>query len=144
MTASAATPGLLVVTHGLLANELRAAVQRIVENEHRVAAVSIDWDDDVELATTKIRDAIDEVDRGMGAVILTDMFGGTPTNLALTFYEPGRIEVVTGVNLSMLVKFTNIAAPVGARELADRLATEGRKAIQVATGLLDGATESPP
>jgi len=130
-------PGLLVVSHGQLAEELRQAVLKIIDADHAVAAVSIDWDDNPEQATARIRDAVKTVDIGGGVVILTDMFGGTPTNLALTFYEPDRVEIVTGVNLPMLVKFTNLRGVQSPRALAERLAERGREAIHVASGMLD-------
>lgn len=114
---------------------------RIIDDEASVAAVSIDWDDDADQAQERIRQAVESVDSGAGVVILTDMFGGTPTNLALTLYEPDRIEVVTGVNLPMLVKFTNLRSAASPRALAEQLAERGREAIQVASGMLDGRAE---
>ena len=132
-----ATPALLVVTHGRLAEELLRAIRRIVEDEPRVFAAAIDWDDDVARSGDRIREAIETADDGAGVVVLTDMFGGTPTNLALSACEPGRVEVVTGVNLPMLVKYTNLRDATGPRELAEELAERGREAIQVASGLLE-------
>lgn len=131
--------GLLVVTHGNLARELVAATRRIVGDVDRLEAVSIDWDDDVEAARTTIEDAIRRLDRGDGVLVLTDMFGGTPTNLALSLLEPGRIEIVTGVNLPMLIKFTNLREEEHAGEVARRIAKQGMRSIQVASEVL-----SPP
>jgi len=131
-------PGLLVVSHGRLAVELRRALLKIIDAGASVAAVSIGWDDDTEQAKEKIRQGVDSVDGGGGVVILTDMFGGTPANLAMTFCEPDRVEVVTGVNLPMLVKFTNLRSSMTPRQLAEELAECGRQAIQVASGLLEG------
>jgi PTS system mannose-specific IIA component len=144
---NAAAPGLLVVSHGRLAAELRNALLRIIDAGASVAAVSIGWDDDTETARERIRQGIDSVNGGGGVVILTDMFGGTPANLALTFCESDRVEVVTGVNLPMLIKFTNLRASMTPRELAEELAERGRRAIQVASGLLErrpAASEGDP
>ena len=135
---NAAPPGLLIVSHGGLAEEFRRALLRIIDAGATVAAVSIGWDDDTELAKGRIREGLDAVDGGGGVVVLTDMFGGTPANLAMTFCEPGRVEVVTGVNLPMLIKFTNLRSSMTPRQLAEELAERGRQAIQVASGLLEG------
>ena len=144
MSTTPAAPGLLVVSHGQLAEELRRSVLKIIEAEHAVAAVSIDWDDDADQATERIRAGVESVDSGGGVVILTDMFGGTPTNLALQLYEADRVEIVTGVNLPMLVKFTNLRGDAqGPRALAERLADRGRQAIHVASGMLDKTPGSP-
>ena len=101
-------PGLLVVSHGTLAGELVDAVRRIVADVDALEAVSIGWDVDMEEAGRRIQEAIARVDREGGVLVLTDMFGGTPSNLALSLLEPGRIEVVTGVNLPMLIKCVNL------------------------------------
>jgi PTS system mannose-specific IIA component len=129
--------GLLVVSHGRLAEELVEAVRTIVGSVDGLEAVSIGWDVEVTRATKLIVDAVRRVDRGAGVLILTDMFGGTPTNLGLSLYEHGRIEVVTGVNLPMLVKFTNLRGEFELHEVARRIASQGRDAIQVASSFLD-------
>ena len=92
--------GLLVVTHGRMAEDLVESAKRIVGDVVGLAAVSIDWNDDVDDATERIREAVRELDRGDGVLVLTDMFGGTPTNLALSLLDPGKLEIVTGVNLA--------------------------------------------
>lgn len=129
-------PGLLVVTHGRLAEELVNATRTIVEHFHSLDAVSIGWDDDPILARRRIEEAIRRVDQGSGVLVLTDMFGGTPTNLALSFLDPGKVEVVTGVNLPMLLKLTNLRDDALLAEIARRIAEQGRQAIQVASDLL--------
>jgi PTS system mannose-specific IIA component len=134
--------GLLVLTHGRLAEELVAALHTIVADAGNVEAVSIGWDDDVEDATRRIEAAIDSLDRGAGVLVLTDMFGGTPTNLALALHEQGRVEIVTGVNMPMLIRFTTLGEVSTLEQAADRLAEQGREAIHVASRLLD-APEKP-
>ena len=133
---------LLVVTHGSLAEDLVSAAQRIVGNSSAMAAVSIDWDGDVEAARRRIEQEIARLDDGDGVLVLTDMFGGTPSNLALSLLEPGRIEIVTGVNLPMLIKFTNLRERLDLAEAARRIADNGRDAIRVASQMLQGPTRS--
>jgi PTS system mannose-specific IIA component len=96
--------GVVVVTHGQLAAELVNAAEAIVGDLPQFAAVSIGWHDDTEDAREEIRQAIARLQDDSGVLVLTDMFGGTPTNLGLSFVEPDRVEVVTGVNLPMLIK----------------------------------------
>jgi PTS system mannose-specific IIA component len=134
--------GLLVVTHGQLANELAKAVTRVVGEVEALEAVSIGWDDEPSDASRRIDEAIRRVDRGQGVLLLTDMFGGTPTNLALSLHDTGSIEIVTGVNLPMLIKFTNLRQDQDLHATASQIAEDGRAAIQVASHLLD-AEQSP-
>jgi PTS system mannose-specific IIA component len=138
-------PGLLVVSHGTLAGELVDAVRRIVADVDALEAVSIGWDVDMDEAGRRIQEAIARVDREGGVLVLTDMFGGTPSNLALSLLEPGRIEVVTGVNLPMLIKCVNLREQAELSEVARRVAEQGRQAIQVASELLakPRSTETP-
>lgn len=131
-------PGLIVVSHGTLAGELVDAVRRIVADVEALEAVSIGWDVDMEQATQRIQEAIARVERKGGVLVLTDMFGGTPSNLALSLLEPGRIEVVTGVNLPMLIKCVNLRGEAELSEVARRVAEQGRQSIQVASELLEG------
>jgi len=128
--------GLLVVTHGRVAEELVASARRIVGDVEGLEAVSIDWNDDVDEATRRIGEARRRVDSGQGVLLLTDMFGGTPTNLALSLLEPGKLEIVTGVNLPMLIKFTNLREERSLLETADAIAEEARQAVRVASRLL--------
>jgi len=128
--------GLLVVTHGRLAEELVHAATTIVGPVEGLEAVSIGWDDDVSGARKRIEDAVGRLGREDGVLILTDMFGGTPTNIALSLLEDGRVEVVTGVNLPMLIKFTNLREHVVLSDVSRNLAEQGRRAIHVASELL--------
>src|SRR5437762_12364573 len=101
--------GVVVVTHGQLATELVNAAEMIVGDLPQFTAVSIGWHDDVGDAREEIAQAIDRVSGGGGVLLLTDMFGGTPSNLGMTFLEKDRIEVITGVNLPMLIKLADLA-----------------------------------
>ncbi len=125
LTCEATDVGLLVVTHGRLAEELVNAVRTIVGTLEGLEAVSIDWDDDVAEATRRIEAAMRRVDRGAGVLILTDMFGGTPTNLGAVAARAGQVEVVTGVNLPMLIKFANLRDDPDLHEVARRIAIAG-------------------
>ena len=130
-------PGLLVVTHGKLAGELEKAARRIVGDVTKMASISLDWDDDVVDARRRIEEGIGKVAVDGRVLILTDMFGGTPSNVALSLLEPGKIDVVTGVNLPMLIKFANLQALDGFDETVRRIAQQGRDAIQVASEVLE-------
>ena len=131
--------GLLVITHGQVAKELVAAVGKIVGQINNLEAVSIDWNDDVGEATRRIEEARNRVDRGRGVLLLTDMFGGTPTNLALSMLEPGKLEIVTGVNLPMLIKFANLDEELSLPDAAREIADEAREAVHVASQLLQAS-----
>ena len=133
--------GLLVVTHGAVAEELVRAAQRIVKNTGPIAALALDWDQDVEEVRQQIETKVAELEEGEGVILATDMFGGTPTNIALTFLDPGKTEVVTGVNLPMVIKFTNLPRDVDVREAAETIAERGRSAISVAGEILSRRTE---
>jgi PTS system mannose-specific IIA component len=134
--------GVVVVTHGQLATELVNATETIVGDLPRFAAVSIGWHDDVEQARQEIADAVARVARPQGVIILTDMFGGTPSNLAITLIEEGRVEVVTGVNLPMLIKLASLHDAPNLRDVARRIREDGRGAIWVASDLLLGESRS--
>jgi PTS system mannose-specific IIA component len=134
--ANGSTVGVVVVTHGQLATELLNAAEMIVGDLPAFTAVSIGWHDDVEVARRVIEQAIGKVDRGHGVLLLTDMFGGTPSNLGMTFLEPERVEVVTGVNLPMLIKLAKAPESPELLALARGLCDHGRTAIRVASDLL--------
>jgi PTS system mannose-specific IIA component len=104
--------------------------------------LSIGWDDPVEVARKAIEDSLQDVDDGDGVLILTDMFGGTPTNLSLAFLEKGRVEIVTGVNLPMLIKYANHRENYSLTRAAEELASQGRDAIHVASVLLGNDTDA--
>jgi len=133
--------GLLVISHGRLAEELVQAATTIVGPVEALEAVSIGWDDDVAGARARIEAAVGRVGADQGVLILTDMFGGTPTNIALSLLDEDRVEVVTGVNLPMLIKFTNLREQIGLRDVSRRIAEQGRRAIHVASELLAGGGE---
>jgi PTS system mannose-specific IIA component len=129
--------GVVVVTHGQLATELVNAAEMIVGDLPHITAVSIGWHEDVNDAREDISQAIKRVESGSGVLLLTDMFGGTPSNLGMTFLETDKVEVITGVNLPMLIK----VASLGGRNLlavAREMRDDGRSAIWVASDLLRG------
>lgn len=142
MTAPAGpTVGLLLLSHGPLANALRETVHMLEPDEpDEIGALSLAWDEATETATRRLEKAIAQHDQGRGVVLLTDMFGGTPSNLALAFLEPGVIEIVTGINLPMVVKARALAREgKSARDIAHILVERGRRAIVAAGELVDGA-----
>ena len=129
--------GILLVTHGKLAEELRTAALTIQPGLERIVAVALEWSETGEDASEKIRRGLEQADEGDGAVILTDMFGGTPTNLALPFLSRDRVEIVTGVNLPMLLKCATLqrsGRPV--TEVAHVAKDRGQRSIYVASDLL--------
>ena len=127
--------GVVVVTHGQLATELVNATEAIVGDLPRFAAVSIGWHEDTADAREEIAQAVARVDQGQGVLILTDMFGGTPANLAVTFVSD-HVEVITGVNLPMLIKLARPQKPAELAALAREMREHGRHAIWVASDLL--------
>jgi PTS system mannose-specific IIA component len=134
--------GLLVVTHGGLAFELMRALEKVVGPLDRVRGLSLDWDDDLVTARRAVDEAIVALDPGGGVLILTDMFGGTPTNVALAFLREG-VEIVTGVNLPMLIRFAGIRDRCDLREAAVRIRDQGRQSIVLATEYLAGGPGGP-
>jgi PTS system mannose-specific IIA component len=130
--------GVIVVTHGQLATELVNATETIVGDLPRFTAVSIGWHEDTLDARTAIEQAIGRVDQGDGVLILTDMFGGTPSNLAMTFLAHDRVEVITGVNLPMLIKLSGLIEKPDLLAVAREMREHGRNAIWVASDLLRG------
>ena len=134
--------GVVVVTHGQLATELLNAAEMIVGDLPSFTAVSIGWHDEVGDAREDIAQAIERVRGDGGVLLLTDMFGGTPSNLAMTFIEANRIEVITGVNLPMLIKLTSIGASGNLLAVAREMRDDGRNAIWVASDLLRGERTS--
>jgi PTS system mannose-specific IIA component len=130
--------GVVVVTHGQLANELLNAAEMIVGDLPQFAAVSIGWHDDVNDAREEIVQAIERVKGDDGVLLLTDMFGGTPSNLGMTFLEKDRVEVITGVNLPMLIKLAGLRQSQDLLAVARQMRDDGRNAIWVASDLLRG------
>ena len=128
--------GVVVVTHGQLANELVNAAEMIVGDLPQFTAVSIGWHDDVNDAREDIAQAIERVRGPEGVLLLTDMFGGTPSNLGMTFLQRDHIEVITGVNLPMLIKLAGLRSSAGLLAVAQEMREHGRNAIWVASDLL--------
>jgi PTS system mannose-specific IIA component len=135
--------GVVVVTHGQLATELVNAAETIVGDLPNFTAVSIGWHEDVQDARDAIAAAIERVRQPGGVLLATDMFGGTPSNLGITFLEQDRIEIVTGVNLPMLIKAASVKEEKSLTDIARMLREHGRNAIWVASDLLSGASEPP-
>ena len=132
----------VVVTHGHLAGELLAAAEMIVGPISHIAAVSIGWHDDVDAARDEVQRAITRVSQGAGVLLLTDMFGGTPTNIASMFLEEGVIEVVTGVNLPMVIKLATSTGEDSLAEIAPKIRDQGRQGIYLAGALLAPPSKS--
>jgi PTS system mannose-specific IIA component len=130
--------GVVVVTHGQLATELVNATETIVGDLPQFAAVSIGWHEDTGDAREEIAQAITRVQQGQGVLILTDMFGGTPSNLAMTFLGGDTVEVITGVNLPMLIKLAGLQEQPDLLAVAREMREHGRNAIWVASDLLRG------
>jgi PTS system mannose-specific IIA component len=128
--------GVVVVTHGQLATELVNAAEMIAGDLPRFAAVSIGWHDDVETAREAIAAAIERVQGRAGVLVLTDMFGGTPSNLGITFLAEGRVEVITGVNLPMLLKLASLRTSSNLTEAARAIRESARNNIWVASDLI--------
>ncbi len=126
----------VIVTHGHLANELLAAAEMIVGQVKHITAVSIGWHDDVDVARGEIERAIARVSEGRGVLLLTDMFGGTPTNIASMFLAEGEVEVVTGVNLPMVIKLASQTGWESLMDVAKRVRDQGQEGIYLAGDLL--------
>ena len=128
--------GALVVTHGHLGQELVAAAEMIVGEISHIKAVTIGWHDDVNDAQSEIERHISEVESGSGVLILTDMFGGTPSNIALSFHNPGKVDILTGVNLPMIIKIANQKEGDTLQSLARTVRDQGRSSIAMASDFL--------
>jgi PTS system mannose-specific IIA component len=128
--------GAVLVTHGQLGRELLAAAAMIVGELRHVRAVSIGWTDDVGRSRAEIHGALKAVDGGRGVVILTDMFGGTPSNVSLTLMEKDRVEVITGVNLPMVIKLASQKEDETVAGLAKRIRDQGKGSITLASEVL--------
>jgi PTS system mannose-specific IIA component len=130
--------GLVLVTHGRLACEFRAALEHVVGTQPQIETVMIGPDDDMERRRGDIMDAVHRVDTGEGVVVLTDMFGGTPSNLAISCMNTSRIEVVAGINLPMLIKLASVRDELPLAEAVMQAQEAGRKYISVASRVLSG------
>ena len=136
--------GAVVVTHGQLATELVNAAEMIVGDLPHFAAVSIGWHDDVDAAREQVERAMERVRGEQGVILLTDMFGGTPSNLAMAFLAADDVEVVTGVNLPMLIKLASLHKASDLAGVARELWEAGRSAIWVAADLVRGEPAREP
>lgn len=129
--------GGIIVSHGQLAGELLSAAETIVGAQSHITAVSIGWHDDVEVAKDEIARAIKRVSGGGGVLLLTDMFGGTPTNISAMFIKQDEIEVVTGVNLPMIIKLATHKTETTLDEMARLVVEQGKQAIYRTSDLLE-------
>lgn len=130
--------GMVIVTHGRLAAEFRAAMEHVVGVQTQVATVMIGPEDDMDMRRSEIVDAVRDVDSGQGVVVLTDMFGGTPSNLAISVMGSGRTEVVAGINLPMLIKLASVRDDCDLENAVVQAQDAGRKYINVASRVLAG------
>jgi mannose PTS system EIIA component len=129
--------GGVVVSHGQVANELVAAAETIVGAQSHITAVSIGWHDDVEMAKNEIQRAIRQVSEGNGVLLLTDMFGGTPTNISAMFIKENEVEIVTGVNLPMVIKLASQNKQMSLPEMAREVEEQGKQSIYRTGKLLE-------
>src|SRR5688500_17230569 len=129
--------GGVIVSHGQLANELLAAAETVVGDLNHIAAVSIGWHDDVEAASSEVERAIKQVSQGNGVVLMTDMFGGTPTNISAMFIKDGEVELVTGVNLPMVIKLASQNKETTLADLSRAIEDQGKQSIYRTGALLE-------
>jgi PTS system mannose-specific IIA component len=130
--------GLVLVTHGRLAVEFRAALEHVVGAQTQIETISIGPEDEIERRRQDILAAVNNVNDSSGVILLTDMFGGTPSNLAISVMEPGKVEVVAGVNLPMLIKLASIRGEKPLAAAIEDAQEAGRKYINVASRVLNG------
>ena len=130
--------GMVLVTHGELATQFRAALEHVVGPQKQVATISIGPEDDIERRRGDIINAVTEVDTGSGVVLLTDMFGGTPSNLAISVMNGAHVEVVAGINLPMLIKLASVRDAASLEQAVIQAQDAGRKYIYVASRVLSG------
>jgi PTS system mannose-specific IIA component len=130
--------GMVLVTHGRLASEFRAALEHVVGPQSQVETINIMPDDDMEQRRKDILAAIRAVDSGSGVVLLTDMFGGTPSNLAISAMEGAKVDVVAGMNLPMLIKLASVRDSSSLEQAVIQAQDAGRKYISVASRILSG------
>ncbi|MBX3244753.1 MAG: PTS sugar transporter subunit IIA [Acidobacteria bacterium] len=129
--------GGVIVSHGQVATELLAAAEAVVGELDHITAVSIGWHDDVDLAKKEIERAIEKVSSGNGVLLMTDMFGGTPTNISAMFLKKDEVEIVTGVNLPMVIKLASHAGESSLSEIAKLVEEQGKRSIYRTAALLE-------
>ena len=130
--------GIVLVTHGRLAVEFRSALEHVVGPQMQIATIAIAPDDDMELRRSEILEKISEVDTGQGVAVLTDMFGGTPSNLAISVMSRPKVEVLAGINLPMLVKLAKVRDESSLHEAVTAAQEAGRKYVTIASRVLNG------
>lgn len=130
--------GLVIVTHGALAREFRAALEHVVGPQKQIETVQIGPEDDMDMRRTEILEAIGRVQTGGGVIVLTDMFGGTPSNLAISVMDEAKVEVIAGINLPILVKLAGLRNDTGLSDAVTQARDAGRKYIKVASQELSG------
>ena len=128
--------GLVVVSHGNLANEFVAAMQHVVGQQEKIATVCIGPEDDMEMRRAEIINKVEHVDDGHGVVVLTDMFGGTPSNLAISIMDRAKVEIIAGVNLPMLIKIATLRKEKNLKDTVEGAQEAGKKYINIASQLL--------
>jgi PTS system mannose-specific IIA component len=128
--------GGIIVSHGRLAEELLNALSIILGEAPNIEAISIGWYDDVEDSKKKISQCLKRVDQKNGVIIFTDMFGGTPSNLSFSFLRDNQVEIITGINLPMLIKFVSLQRSNNLRDVAKKVVEQGKKNIHLASALL--------
>lgn len=128
--------GGIIVSHGRLAEEILNALTIILGEAPNIEAISIGWYDDVDESKKKISQSLKRVDQKNGVIIFTDMFGGTPSNLSYSFLKDNQVEIITGVNLPMLIKFVSLQRSNNLREVARKVVEQGKKNIHLASALL--------
>jgi len=134
--------GGIIVSHGKLGEELLNALTIILGEAPNIEAISIGWYDDVEDSKKKINQSLKRVDQKSGVVIFTDMFGGTPSNLSFSFQKDDQVEIITGVNLPMLIKFVSLQRSNNLNEVARKVIEQGKKNIHLASALLSAKQSS--
>jgi len=128
--------GGIIVSHGRLAEELLNALTIILGEAPNIEAISIGWYDDVEDSKKKISQCLKRVDQKNGVIIFTDMFGGTPSNLSFSFLRDNQVEIITGINLPMLIKFVSLQRSNNLKDVAKKVLEQGKKNIHLASALL--------
>lgn len=131
--------GLVLVTHGNLAREFVVAMEHVVGSQEQIAAICIGPEDDMEGRRSEIADAVGAVDTGNGVIILTDLFGGTPSNLSISLMEPDRVEVIAGMNLPMLIRLAGARQSMNVGDAVAAAREAGQKYVSVASEILGQA-----
>jgi len=129
--------GGIIISHGKLSEELLNALTIILGEVVNIEAISIGWYDDVEDSKKKINDCLKKINQKSGVLIFTDMFGGTPSNLSFSFLKDNQVEIITGVNLPMLIKFVSLQRSNNLKEVAKKVVEQGKKNIHLASALLN-------